>query len=71
MSIKDLIPDARDGLTRKERVVLWCLQQAEAEFAPRMVPTITLYGRVLEHVDMSEAEFQAVLSKFAGLTKLT
>lgn len=70
MSFDD-IPDARDGLTRKERTILYCLQQAQQEFGDRNVPTILLYGRVLEHVDISKAEFQAILSRFAGLTRLS
>lgn len=70
-SIKDLIPDVRDGLTRKERVVLYCLLQAQKEFPGRNVPTILLYGRVVEHVDMDEFEFQTILSRMAGMTRDT
>lgn len=66
----DNIPDVRDGLTKKERAILYCLQQAQKEFGDRNVPTILLYGRVLEVVDISEHEFQTILSRFAGLTKL-
>ena len=54
----ELLPDARDGLNHKERVVLYCLMQTQKEFKDRNVPSITLYGRVLEHIDMGEAEFQ-------------
>jgi hypothetical protein len=64
--LEDLIPDVRDGLTRKERMVLYCLQQAQQDFKGRNVPTITLYGRVLEKVDMSQAEFQAILTRMVG-----
>jgi hypothetical protein len=63
------IPDARDGLTSKERAVLYCLQQAQKEFEGRNVPTILLYGRVLEYVDIGKDEFQNILSRFAGLTR--
>lgn len=70
-SFKDLIPDVRDGLTRKERIVLYCLLQAQKEFPGRNVPTILLYGRVIEHMDMDEAEFQSILSRMAGLTRDT
>ena len=66
----DGIPDVRDGLTRKERAILYCLHQAQKEFGDRNVPTILLYGRVLEVVDISKDEFQLILSRFAGLTKL-
>ncbi|MGL6159255.1 hypothetical protein [Microbulbifer sp.] len=65
------IPDARDGLTRKERAILYCLQQAQKELKGRNVPTIMLYGRVVELVDISEAEFQEILSRFTGLTKFS
>ncbi len=66
----DNIPDVRDGLTRKERAVLYCLQRTQKELNGRNVPTIMLYGRVVELVDMSQQEFQAILSRFVGLTKL-
>ncbi len=67
----DNLPDVRDGLNRKERAILVCLKEAEKEFGGRRVPTITLYGRVVEMVDISEQEFQTILSRFAGMTKLT
>lgn len=63
------IPDVRDGLTKKERAVLYCLQQTQQELGNRNVPTIMLYGRVLELVDISREEFQAILSRFVGLTR--
>ena len=71
----DDIPDVRDGLTHKERIILYCLQQAQQELAGRQgpatrVPTIMLYGRVVELVDISQQEFQAILSRFVGMTKL-
>lgn len=59
----DCIPDARDGLTTKERAVLYCLQQTQKELGDRNVPTIMLYGRVVELVDMSQNEFQAILNR--------
>jgi hypothetical protein len=65
----DDLPDVRDGLNRKERAILVCLQQAQKEFGDRNVPTVTLYGRVLEMVDMSQDEFQAILSRFTGKIK--
>lgn len=67
----DGVPDVRDGLTKKERAILYCLHQAQREFGDRNVPTILLYGRVLEFVDISQHEFQIILSRFAGLTKLS
>ena len=62
----DRIPDARDGLTRLERVVLWQLNEAQREFGERAVPTALLYGRVVEHVNVSVEEFQAVLQRMVG-----
>ncbi|MBR9910451.1 MAG: hypothetical protein GYB33_08900 [Gammaproteobacteria bacterium] len=66
----DNLPDVRDGLNKKERAVLYCLQQTQQELNGRNVPTIMLYGRVLELVDISQDELQSILSRFAGLTKL-
>jgi len=68
-NIDDLIPDVRDGLTRKERIVLYCLHQAQKEFNGRNVPTATLYGRVIEYVDMSEQELQEILQRFTNYNR--
>ncbi|TNF35515.1 MAG: hypothetical protein EP315_05730 [Gammaproteobacteria bacterium] len=61
-----MIPDVRDGLTRKERIVLYCINQLQKERDGRNVPTVMLYGRVLEHVDMSEQELQLILQKLTN-----
>jgi hypothetical protein len=63
----DDIPDARDGLTRKERVVLWVLSGAERERKGRGVRAAMLYGRVVEHVDMSIDEFMRIVERLSGL----
>lgn len=55
-------PDVRDGLSRKQRIVLYCLEQLQKERGGRNVPTVMLYGRVLEHTDMSENELQGILT---------
>lgn len=57
------IPDVRDGLTRKERIVLYCLQEAQNELGNKNVPTVLLYGRVSEYLSISEEEFQTILGK--------
>ena len=57
------LPDVRDGLTRKERIVLHCLHQAQQERSDRNVPTAMLYGRVLEYANMSEEELQLILKR--------
>lgn len=64
------LPDVRDGLNRKERAILYCLQQTQKELGNRNVPTIMLYGRVVEIVDISQEEFQTILSRMVGMTKL-
>jgi hypothetical protein len=58
-----LLPDARDGLTRLERIILWQLGELSKERNGASVPTPMLYGRVLEHIDVSVAEFQATLQR--------
>jgi hypothetical protein len=65
------LPDVRDGLNKKERIILYCLLETQKEFNNRNVPTITLYGRVVEHIDISEDEFQHILSRLTGLTRDT
>lgn len=67
----DDIPDVRDGLNRKERAILYCLKKTQEEFNDRNVPTITLYGRVVELIDISQEEFQTILSRLTGLTRNT
>lgn len=62
----DRLPHVADGLTRIERVILYVLREAQQEFGGRHVPTATLYGRVVEHVNISVAEFQAVLTRLVG-----
>ena len=57
----DSVPDLRDGLTRRQRVVLTCLNEAQAELGDRPLKTAMIYGRVVEHIDISEDEFQDIL----------
>jgi hypothetical protein len=58
-----MLPDARDGLTRLERIILWQLREAQRELGRESVPTALLYGRVVEHINVSVEEFQAVLQR--------
>lgn len=44
----DDIPDVRDGLTRRERIVLYVLHETQKERRGHNVPTAMLYGRVCE-----------------------
>ena len=63
----DRLPDVRDGLTRLERVILLVLGEAERERGGANVPTAMLYGRVVERIDVSEAEFVATLQRLIGV----
>ena len=62
----DRLPDVRDGLTRVERVILWQLSLLEKERPGRNIPTAQLYGRVVEHVDISVGELQRVLGRLGA-----
>ena len=62
----DDLPHAGDGLTRLERVILYELSRAEREWNGRPVPAATLYGRVVEHINVTIPEFQRVLARLAG-----
>jgi hypothetical protein len=61
-----MLPDARDGLTRLERIILWQLSEAQKELGRDSVPTALLYGRVVEHIDVSVDEFQATVQRLIG-----
>jgi hypothetical protein len=63
---RDYLPDVKDGLTSRERIVLQCLYDLQQERAGRNVPTGMLYGSVVEHVDMSVAEMQSILVRLIG-----
>ena len=58
-----MLPDARDGLTRLERIILLQLSEAQKELGRDSVPTALLYGRVVEHIDVSVEEFQAIVQR--------
>jgi len=60
------LPDIRDGLTRKERIVLYCIHEIQKERGGRNVPTAMLYGRVVEHVNISEQELQLILQRLTS-----
>ena len=65
----DHLADVRDGLKRKERIVLYCLDQAQKELGGRDVPTAMLYGRVVEYVNISEDELQAILQRLSNYNR--
>lgn len=62
-TLLETIPDVRDGLTRTERIILYVLQETQRELDGRNVPTVMLYGRVLEYVDLSEQELHLYLDR--------
>lgn len=66
MDDDDRLPDVRDGLTRLERVILYVLAETQRERGGRDVPTAMLYGRVVERIDVGQAEFMAVLQRLIG-----
>jgi hypothetical protein len=63
---RDYLPDIRDGLTLRERIVLQCLHALQQERGGRHVPTGMLYGTVVEHVDMSMEEMQNIVIRLVG-----
>ena len=65
---RDAVPDVRDGLTHRERLVLQCLSTLQQTRGGRNVPTGMLYGRVVEYVDMSVEEIQRILVRLVGHT---
>ncbi|MFO7788542.1 MAG: hypothetical protein R6W87_12380 [Halospina sp.] len=62
-TLLETIPDARDGLTRTERIILYVLQETQRELNGRNVPTAMLYGRVVEYVNLTEAELYRYLDR--------
>lgn len=71
---EDWLPDVRDGLSRVDRVVLHTLHELQKERRETKtgrnedenVAVTMLYGRVVEKIDLSAAELQAVLGRLAG-----
>jgi hypothetical protein len=57
----DNIPDVRDGLTRLERTILYVLYELRKEYGDRHISTFLVWGRVVEYLDVSKAEFTAAL----------
>ena len=54
---REYLPDVRDGLTHRERIVPVSLDLQQAR-GGRDVPTGMLYGTVVEYVDMSVEEMR-------------
>jgi hypothetical protein len=62
----DQIPDARDGLTREERVVLYLLNQIQKERGGRNVPTAMLWGRVCEFFYIEPKDLSEMLARLGA-----
>lgn len=62
----DDMADIRDGLTRRERVVLHVLHQAQMERGARNVPTAMLWGRVCEYFYISPEELSEMLARLGA-----
>lgn len=60
------LPDVRDGLSRRERIVLYVLHQAQMERGDRNVPTAMLWGRVCEYFYISPEEFSRMLARLGA-----
>ncbi len=63
----DTISNVRDGLTRKERVVLYVLHGIQKERGDRNVPTAMLWGRVCEHFYISPEELSLMLARLGAM----
>ena len=62
-TLLETIPDVRDGLTRTERIIVYVLHETQRQLNGRNVPTVMLYGRVLEYVNISEQELHVYLDR--------
>ena len=62
----DRVPDLRDGLTRRERIVLQVLHEVQKERGERNVPTALVWGRVCEHFYISPEELSALLAQLGA-----
>ena len=62
----DTLPDVRDGLTRRERVVLYVLRETQKERGGRTVPTPMLWGRVCEYFYIDPEELSEMLARLGA-----
>ena len=66
-----MLPDVRDGLTRRERIVLYVLHETQKERGGRDVPTAMLWERVCEHFYISPEELSAMLARLGARKDVT
>jgi hypothetical protein len=57
------VADVRDGLNKRERIVLYVLHQTQKERGDRNVPTAMLWGRVCEYFYISPEELSEMLAR--------
>ena len=60
------LPDVRDGLTHRDRIVPWCLYELQQQYGDRQIPTSMLYGRVVEHANMSVEDMKSIMVRFVN-----
>jgi hypothetical protein len=60
------IADVRDGLSQRERIVLYVLHQAQKQRGNRSVPTAMLWGRVCEYFYISPEELSEMLARLGA-----
>lgn len=66
MTWHENISDVRDGLSHRERIVLYVLHQTQKERGDRNVPTAMLWGRVCEHFYISPEELSEMLARLGA-----
>lgn len=59
-------PDVRDGLNRRERIVLYVLHRTQKERGDRNVPTAMLWGRICEYFYISPEELSEMLARLGA-----
>ncbi len=64
--LNEVLPDVRDGLTRRERIVLYVLHETQKERGDRNVPTVMLWDRVCEHFYISPEDLSAMLARLGA-----
>jgi len=64
--VHDEIPDVREGLTRKERIVLKVLSEVQNERGDHNVPTALLWGRVCEYFYIAPEELSEMLARLGA-----
>ena len=57
------LPDVRDGLTHRERIVPWCLHELQRN---TVTGRFLLYGSLVEHVNMTVEDMKSILVRFVG-----